>query len=308
MLNKNSDPIPNETYKLMKIKFSAALPALAIASLMAVAGCERDEERLTVSDTNDVSEEALIDSYYQDIDDLASVAIEAPTDNEYSGGRISTTITVQDERFNCDGVIVTIEPGVNSTLQDPYGILTVDFGTQGCSDLRGNVRKGKLIFEYDGWRFQTGSVVTITTENYSINGIKLEGTRTSTNITANENDPLKFHVVLNDGKATFSDGAIAERESDITWSWISGASPAADQLIIHSNSTAGGITRAGHNYSVSLLEQLVYKRFCSMAVSGIKNYVIDGQKEIAVDYGDGDCDSTVTVKLDGITRTITIGG
>ena len=289
----------------MKLRFSSALAVAASALILS--GCEKDEERLTASDTRDISEEAVVDSYYQDIDDLGAVAIDAPTDNEFSGGRTSGTITVQDERFNCDGVVVTIEPGTNSTAQDPYGVLTVDFGTQGCTDLRGNVRKGKLIFTYDGWRFQPGSVVTITTENYSINGIKLEGTRTSTNITANEADPPKFHVVLTGGKATFSDGTVAERESDITWSWVRAASPVSDQLIIHNNSTAGSITRAGHSYSVSLHEQLVYKRFCGLAVSGIKNYLIDGEKEIDIDYGDGECDLTVKVIVEGVSRTITVG-
>jgi hypothetical protein len=290
----------------MKTNFSS-LSIAVFASVLVLAGCERDEERLTASDTKDLTEEAIIDSYYQDMDDLGAVAIDAPTDNEFSGGRTNGTITIQDERF-CEGAIVTIEPGANSTIEDPYGVLTVDFGTQGCTDVRGNIRKGKLIFTYDGWRFQSGSTVVLTTDNYSINGVTLEGTRTSTNITANESDPPKFHVVLTDGKATFSDNTFAERESDITWSWIRGASPALDQLIIHNNSTAGGVTRAGHSYSVSLIEQLVYKRFCGMAVSGIKKYVIDGEKEITINYGDGDCDSTVSVTVDGTTRTITIEG
>jgi hypothetical protein len=291
----------------MKITISSGISFVAICSIVALSGCGKEEDRLTVSDTKDVTEEAQIDFYYQDMDDLAAVAIDAPSDNEYSGGRTDGAITIEDQRFNCDGVVVTIEPGVNSTIEVPYGVLTVDFGTAGCTDLRGNVRKGKLIFTYNGWRYQSGSSVIMTTDNYFINGIKLEGTRTSTNITANENDPPKFNVVLTDGKATFPDNSVAERESDITWSWMRGASPALDKVIIHSNSSAGGITRAGHSYDVSLLEQLQYNRFCGIAVSGIKKYLIDGEKEITIDYGDGECDTTVTVTVNGITRVIVIG-
>jgi hypothetical protein len=291
----------------MKMTFSSGMSSILLGSMLVLAGCEKDDERLTASDTRDISEEAIVDAYYQDIDDLGNVAIDAPSDNQYSGGRTKTTITIEDERFSCDGVVVTIEPGVNSTIEEPYGVLTVDFGTAGCTDLRGNIRKGKLIFNYDGWRFQPGSSVILTTDNYSINGIKLEGTRTSTNISASENDAPKFHVVLTDGKATFTDGTIAERESDITWTWIRGASPAADQLVIHSNSTAGGITREGHSYTVSLLEDLQYNRFCGIAVSGLKKYIIDGDKEITIDYGDGDRDNSLTVTVNGVKREITIG-
>jgi hypothetical protein len=134
----------------------------------------------------------------------------------------------------------------------------------------------------------------------------LKGTRTSTNITAAPTDPPKFEVTLQGGQAIFPDNLVATRESDITWSWIRGASPALDQLIVHSNSTASGTTRSGRTYSVSLLEQLQYNRFCGIAVSGIKKYVIDGEKEVTIDYGDGDCDKTVDVTLNGTTHTVTV--
>jgi hypothetical protein len=44
------------------------------------------------------------------MDDMAGVAMNAPTDNQYSGGRTATTITIQDERFNCNGIVVNVTP------------------------------------------------------------------------------------------------------------------------------------------------------------------------------------------------------
>jgi hypothetical protein len=289
----------------MKLTISSGISVLVVMSALFFAGCEQKEEQLTAADATTISEETVVDYYFQDVDDLGSIAIATPNEAEYSGGRTSGTIVIDDDRFECDGVVVTITPSENSNTDNPQGVLTVDFGTAGCEDLRGNVRKGKLIINYTGWWFESGSTVTTTTENYSINGIKLQGTRTSTNITASVNDPLKFHVTLT-GSATFEDGSIAERESDITWSWIRGANPALDKLIVHDNSTASGTTRNGRNYAVSLMEQLEYHRFCGIAVSGIKKYVIDGDKEISVDYGDGGCDRTITISLNGVTKTISI--
>jgi hypothetical protein len=289
----------------MKTRKTLRGSLLTAFAIVALAACDKEEiERITLSDTSDVGEESTVDSYYQDLDDLGNVAIDAPTDAEYSG-RVATVITVTDQRL-CDGAVVTIEPGENSTAESPYGVLTVDFGTTGCTDLKGNVRKGKLIFTYSGWRWQTGSTVVLTTNNYSINGVKLEGTRTSENVTPSENDPLKFHVTLENGKATFPDNTVSLRESDIYWSWIRGANPSQDKLIIHDNSTANGTTRGGRTYVVTLLEQLEYQRYCGMAVSGIKKYVIDGERQITIDFGNGTCDRTLVIEVGGVSKEITI--
>lgn len=275
-----------------------------ISAITVLTGCQ-DEDRLTVADTQDITEEAVTDSYFQDMDDMAGVAVGSPSDNQFSGGRTSTTITIEDERFNCNGIVATIETGANSTPDAPQGVLTIDFGTTGCADLRGNIRTGKLIFTYTGRRFIPGSKVVTTTDNYTINGIKLEGTRTLTNISGSTSEVPKFNAVLTNGKATFiADGTVAERESNITWQ----LNRADEYLLIDQSSTASGITRGGRTYAVSLSKALKYKRFCGIAVEGIKNYIIDGAKQVTIDYGDGTCDKAVVITINGVTRNITISG
>ncbi len=277
-----------------------------IGAVFFVSSCN-DEERLTLSDTQDITEEAITESYFQDMDDMAGVAINSPNDTQLSGGRVATTITIEDQRFNCAGIVITVEPGTNSTVDVPQGILTINFGTTGCADLRGNIRTGKLIFTYNGRRFKPGSTVVTTTDNYTINGILIEGTRTLTNVTGSTEEAPKFNAVLENGKATFlADGTFAERESSITWQWVRAASPADDYLVIDQSSTANGVTRGGRNYEVSLSKALKYKRFCGIAVEGIKKYVIDGTKEIVIDYGDGTCDKAVIITVNGMTRNLNV--
>ena len=277
-----------------------------IGGVMLITSCN-DEERLTQSDTQDITEEAITDSYFQDMDDMAGVAMNAPSDDQYSGGRSATTITIQDQRFNCQGIVVTVIPGPNSTLDQPQGVLTVDFGLLGCTDLRGNIRTGKVIFTYNGRRFVPGSTVVTTVDNYTINGIKLEGTRTLTNVTGSNSEAPKFNVVLENGKATLlADGTFAERESNITWSWVRATNPADDYLLIDQNSTASGTTRGGRQYSVSLTKALKYKRFCGIAVEGIKKYIVDAEKEITIDYGNGECDKSVVITVNGVTRSLSV--
>lgn len=279
---------------------------LMIAAISFVTSCN-DEERITAQDSQDISEEAVTDSYFQDMDDMAGVAVESPSENDYSGGRTKSTFQVSDSRFRCGTtpLTLTLERSANSTPSAPSGVITVDFGT-GCTDLRGNTRSGKLIFTYNGRRFVPNSTVVITGQNYTINGVKLEGTRTIKNITGSTDVSPKLNAVLTGGKATFEDGTQATRESNITWQWVRAASPADDKLVIDQSSTASGTTKAGRDYEVSLLEPLEYKRFCGIAVSGIKRYVINGEKEITLDYGNGECDKEVTVTVNGVVRNIRV--
>ena len=109
------------------------------------------------------------------------------------------------------------------------------------------------------------------------------------------------------GKATFLEATFATRESNITWQWIRGASLADDYLLIDQSSTASGITKGGRTYAVSLSKALKYKRFCGgIPIEGIKKYLIDGTKEIVIDYGNGDCDKKIVVTVNGITRSLTV--
>lgn len=281
--------------------------AMTLAAVLIMWSCKEEEpERITLQDTADLTEEALTDAYFQDVDDLAGIAIEAPTEPEYAGGRTSGTITIEDHRFQCDGIIVTVEPDASSTTEVPIGVLTIDFGTSGCQDLKGNVRKGKLIFTYHGKRFMPGSTVVTTTDNYFINGVQLQGVRTLTNLQNSTSDAPRFNVLLESGKATFANGLFATRESDITWQWNRAVSPADDNLQIEHTSTASGTTRGGRHYEVALLEDLIYKRGCGIAVSGIKHYTIDEAKEITINYGDGSCDQSFTVTANGVTRDISL--
>jgi hypothetical protein len=177
----------------------------------------------------------------------------------------------------------------------------------GCMDSRGNIRAGKLTFTYNKWRFQPGSTITTTTNDYIINGVMLQGTRTLTNVAGSTEQAPKFRAVLVDGKATFlADGTIATRESDITWQLTRGATNGDDYLTIDQSSVANGTTRGGRTYSVSLTKSLKYQRFCGIAVEGIKNYLIDNEKVITIDYGSGECDKSLVITVNGISRNLNV--
>ena len=59
---------------------------------------------------------------------------------------------------------------------------------------------------------------------------------------------------------------------------------------------------------MTITNHLVYSRSCELnskvfiPVSGTKHLMVD-KKEVVIDYGDGSCDNTITVTINGKTKT-----
>jgi hypothetical protein len=257
-----------------------------------------------------VSEDAITDAYFEDADDMAGIVLLAD-EGPSTGGKVNTTrpITVNGDSRFCPGVVITIAIDPESTPEHPIGDITIDFGTEGCTDLRGNVRKGIIHIHFEGKRFQPGSTVVTTFEGYEINGIKLGGTRTLTNVTPTNQDYPKFKVELVDGWAEWPDGTTATREHCFLREWIVGAIRADDQLRVSSCDgvipTASGVNRRGVAYEMNILETLIYKRCSVLAVAGVKEFTANG-KTITIDYGDGECDRIVVITVNGQSRDVRV--
>lgn len=295
--------------KTMKNMFGVrSLGAVMVAGLVFLASCE-DKVEFNSSDTASVENEATMDGAFEDTDDMAltAVASDNSTLSGEDGGR-KIPNALLDHRFKCADVTITL--ALDNSFQVPHGTIVIDFGT-GCTDNKGNTRKGKVIVEYKGRRFLPGSTVITTTEGYSINDITLEGTRTVTNVSGSTEESPKFNVVLENGKATWPDGTTATREVNRVHEWVRTSNPLNDQWNV--TGTANGTNRNGRVYEMTITSALIYKRECAisarvfMAVAGTKELIVDGKK-LTIDYGTGDCDRTVTITVDGASKQMEVSG
>ncbi len=271
-----------------------------------------DKIDFSSNDNENAQNEASSESYSDDADDISSVALSSDdatlTGREsVTGRRIAVKIADIAKRLDC--ATVTIETAADNTPDVPKGTITIDFGT-GCTDARGNVRKGIILVTYSGKRFQPNSTAVTTFNGYSINDIKIEGTRTVTNITGSSESAPKFTIVVTGGKTTWPDGTFATRNVNRTREWIRAASPSQDSWVI--TGTASGSNRKGRNYSMEITKPLVFKRECSssgnkvfIAVEGTKQLTV-GDKVTTIDYGDGTCDNKVTISINGATKEVEI--
>jgi hypothetical protein len=285
-----------------------------MAFLFAAAVSCSDKNEFTSTDTQSVENEATTDAYFEDTDDIATQAVSAEagtTSGSREGSAEGTRPGTKpdDNRVAC--ATFTMEFAADNSQAVPHGYITIDFGT-GCTDARGNVRKGKIKVEFKGKKFLPGSTVITTLDGYYINGVKIEGTRTVTIAATSTLTQPKFSVAVTDGKATWADGTFATREAFRT---VAVSIPSGDLTVTQTDGkayTAAGTNRDGKTYQVVITKPLVYKRTCALsskvfiAVEGTKVLTTES-KTITIDYGDGTCDKKVTLTSNSRSLEVTIG-
>lgn len=285
----------------------------AFALFMFLSSC-KDQDTISYSsdDNANLQSESNLDAQLEDVSDMSGVAMSADAGTQ-TGGRKGETgsrvipITF-DNRFSC--ATVTLEFAADNNPDIPsqiHGTITVDFGT-GCTGPNGRVRKGKIYIEFQGRRFLPGSTVTITTDGYSVDGILINGTRTEVNATESSEDAPKF-TISEEVSITFLDGSIASRTATRTRTWNRTANPLQDSWTI--TGSAIGTSRKGVDYVMTITKALVFKRACAIEskvvipVEGTKEIVTDAKK-ITMDFGNGTCDTTVTITVNGRSKDITV--
>lgn len=278
--------------------FLRSAAVASIVAMTAISSCTDKEERFNAADAQALSEEAIADAYYEDADDMSSTVV---YDDGATNGRVGGTITSADERMKTCATI-----SISGDATTTAGTITIDFG-DGCT-YRGNTRKGKIILTYsNGPAGSNGFTVVTTFDGYKINDIELKGTRTIVKQANSVETNLQHHITLVGGEAIWPDGSNITRESDFTRVWVRDQEDPRIQL----DGSASGTTRLDKSYTMEISETLVYRRECMvadgifMAVEGEKVFNTDS-KQIIINYGSGDCDRSVTITVNGISREVSV--
>jgi hypothetical protein len=188
--------------------------------------------------------------------------------------------------------------------------LTVDYGTTGCKGRSGRVRKGKIIINWSAAPTTTGSLRTVTFSNFSIDTVRLEGTRTWNNSGPNAQGQPSFKRTVNISLA-YPDNSISTWESIHTVTQTEGAAtPAWADNIYSIAGTESGTNRNGNRYKAVITSNLVHKVTCPWLVTGVRTFTNDSflnPQTFSIDYGfsNNECDRQALLTLPtGTTRTI----
>ncbi len=284
-----------------------AVVALLFGMSAVILSCSKNEDPISGAVTQVVNNESTQDAQQDEVDDMSTNAL-GNTDSP--AGRVESPFFFNDHRLAC--AIITRDTAAFKTKGS--GKITIDFGT-GCTDKNGNVRAGKIIISWSGGRwFNPGAVYVITFSGYSINDVKFSDNdiRTITNVSTTDS-PLTFNVVATH-LLTWPDNSTATREVHKTRQWIRSATIVDDKFIVSQTSSAipaaMGTNRHGVAYSVAITTPLEYDRSCAISnrvfkpVKGVKVITYDNGKVLTIDFGDGTCDKTYTITVNGRTKTI----
>jgi len=266
-----------------------------IGTVFAVSCTTSDLEPVpqTIDDVN-VAADLVASADFEEVDDITANMMALSEASE--GGRIDGG--GHDDRCSCAEV----------THDKENQIITIDFG-DGCTGPNGITRSGQIIIQYDGRRFVPGSSWVTTFKDFYVNDRHIEGTRTVTNISEDFFTEPTFHIMLEGGKVTWPDNTYATREADKVRVWKRAANPLLDEIHILAESITAGVNREEIKYATFVKEDLVFKRACRGAkigripVAGVKE-VTYGDRMFTIDFGDGECDTIVTITSGDETKTI----
>ncbi len=174
-------------------------------------------------------------------------------------------------------------------------------------DYNGAVRNGSIIVNYTlrpliGAR---AANVIITFDNYTMDGVSVEGTITTT--FGGTIIKPEIHILADNMLATFPDERTLSWSSDKTFTIVSGFGDGDFTTnIIEMSGTASGVNRKGESYS-SVYNTVRVERSCEAGYPVSGTVTIESDKGTSViDYGEGTCDNVISVTNNGITIPLTL--
>ena len=270
------------------------LSILLLASLLAFStSCRKRRDNRSTTTSQD---HAAAEAGFNDIYKITESAIK-DNDLEKSGSAFASIYG------NC--ATITVNPPLPDTTFPKT--ITIDFGSTNCQDTYGVNRRGVISAVITGKYRSTGTMISVTTQDYYVNDNKIEGTKTITNLGQNSSGNTEFSVEIANAQITYPDGDITTYQSSRVREWVIGE--ATDGLLgifddeYDITGTASGVDRTGRAYDMTITSPLRSAILCKWIKQGTVEIQPEDLLLRTVDFGNGDCDAMVTVEVNGNVYT-----
>ncbi len=277
------------------LRFRLPVLALSVALLSLTTACDRNKK----DDVTPDPEELRITSEDQATaeNDDATTADLVEQDLPADESRAITSSSPEAERRS--GASST---GCATRTWDPATrTLTLDFGT-GCVGIDGRTRRGQLISVFTGRPNSPGATVTITRQNYFVDGNQHLGTKLITYTDYNQ-----WRVQVTGGEIRFADGTTATWTCDRT---VARTAAPGVPVTLTITGAASGVNRRHNAYSATIdpTDPLVKRR---QAGCEGRHVFVDGKLTIVniardrtavLDYdpiGGAPCDKIASISVNG---------
>ena len=226
------------------------------------------------------------------------------TDNNTAENMFSDMFkVVNDVSAETEGIredlIGCIDTIIVDTLSNPKTVL-IDFGDDDCAGYDGRIRTGKLYITYSGRYREAGTIITITPDDYTVNGYLLQGQKTIENLGLNASGQLHYAITVS-GTVTAPDNSwTISWNANRTRTWVAGQSTTTIWDDVYEISGGGsGVNRNGVSYSSTITQPLRAELGCAWLVSGKITIEPEDYATRYIDFGDGACNSGFTVTVNG---------
>ena len=231
----------------------------------------------------------------------------------------STDNSVAEQSFNGIGTtIVSVavkEEGLNKmaeneltcatiTLSADTGfpkVLTVDYGA-GCTDADENTKKGKLIATVSASWETIGTTIIIQLQDFFVNDLQYTGTVQLTN-----NGSRSYSAVVTDGSVIASNYTVAYSGERVL-RWVEGfdTDTIAIDDVYEITGSSIGVNRNGKSFAAIIIQALRMQGDCKYITRGQISLTPSGGATRTINFGDGSCDASATVTINGTDHTITL--
>lgn len=258
---------------------------VAMLAVFALSSCSKDDDDADVfveyaADVDEV--EVAFDEADAEVDDITTTGTRA-AEAVLTGSGTRNVNTVQ----NNDGTMTKTITYAN--FSNGYNL---------------RVKNGVIVVTVTGTPAENTYQRSFTFQNFTIDGIKVEGTRT-----IQKTAQYAYTISLAGGKVTFTDGKSCTRTQSHTRTMTSGMDTPNNiwDDIFAEEGSATGLNRNGNTYTHTIMTALQKKRACRWISQGTASITV-GEETATIDYGDGTCDATATMTRAGKTTQVKFRG
>lgn len=217
------------------------------------------------------------------------------------------SIAIKSEGEGVKRVTGTHYPTVHVTDTTKYPgwprTITIDYGGGVTDSSDGKTRMGMITIAFNNYWHDVGTQATVTfSSNYSVNNINYVAS-----IKIYRNSDTTFTETVGGAVCKTSSWTILYSASRV-FRWIGGID---DTVASHSTymitGNGTGTDRNQVNYTESITTPLIWSNGCGNVITqGVSEVVPAGLADRTINYGNGNCDKSANVIIDGNTYSITL--
>jgi hypothetical protein len=183
--------------------------------------------------------------------------------------------------------------------------IVIDYGT-GCADMRGHIRKGKIIIDISDTLTKAGATQTLTYQNFFIDSTSIVLTESLKNLGKDSTGNWVIEKKYDRTVTKNSDKIVESNTEKETWVAGFGTTSKSDDVFYETGS--GSVTvNDSITFNKTITKALLIDRSCEFITSGTVELTKNGST-VTIDYGDGTCDNKATITTNGTTEEIELHG